>query len=223
MSLTTVLQAIDLFKYSDAQKYNTLPFERNTYNWKWEDKDFPRVQSLLHFEDDIRLNGARDLKTGLIFNGETDPETEILKLQYTNIDYEADPNKHDLHNLRIEDKQYDFAMLNQTIEHLYDPIRCLKNVAKHIRPGGMVYLNAPANNMPHGEPHHFYTGFTPAGIGMVLDSAGFKVKSVGYWGSYHYLELLFRMRRWPDYKDLPHYIGNDIGCPCIVWAWGEKQ
>mgnify|MGYP003132800612 FL=1 len=31
-------------------RYHPLPTEKNNKDWKWEDKDFPRVISLLEFE-----------------------------------------------------------------------------------------------------------------------------------------------------------------------------
>ena len=42
------------FEY--CNKYNYLPLEFNNKNWKWENKDFPRVISLLEFKKFMENN-----------------------------------------------------------------------------------------------------------------------------------------------------------------------
>ena len=70
-------------------------------------------------------------------------------------------------------------MLNQTLEHLYDPILCLNNVFNHMRTGGILYANVPAVNIPHLTPFHYYTGYTATGLGAVVKSAGFEILKIG--------------------------------------------
>lgn len=207
-----------------------LPLDQNTNNWKWEGKDYPRIRSLQEFKE-IILMIPNTIKNVLTFNGAQDPEIEILKNfgcvdNHIDIDYESNPEKHDLHNLSLDDKllnSFDLVLLNQTIEHLYDPILCLKNILPYIRKGGYIYVNAPSNNIPHGEPHHFYTGFTPLGMGAILEAAGYNCIVIGYWGNSAYTDFIFKYNTWPDYRQLPQNMENQKTCPCIVWGWGVKS
>ena len=105
----------------DAFKYVPLPMHRNNKKWKWEGKDFPRVIALLEFEEYMKNNNSH-FKKALCFNGADDPEFEYITADNTEIiHYEKDPVNNDLHNLNLPDRDYDFCMLNQTLEHLYDP------------------------------------------------------------------------------------------------------
>jgi SAM-dependent methyltransferase len=208
--------------YDKKDLFYNLPPDRNNRKWKWEGKDYPRVQSLLFFEEIYNLNCSR-AQNLLTFNGAEDPEVEIVgALKHFNVEYEEDIVNHDLHNLNLDYGEiFDFVLLNQTVEHLYDPITCLKNIKKYMKNNSCIYINAPANNIPHGEPHHFYTGFTPMGIGAILEAAGFNVFSIGYWGNRKYVDFIFKHNTWPDYRQMGNLI-NTKECPCIVWAFGEK-
>lgn len=212
---------ISQFNYK-KDLFNDLPLFKNNKKWKWEGKDYPRVQSLLFFEE-IYNSKYSNLKNLLTFNGYEDPEVEIVKpTLHVDIAYENDPKNNDLHNLNINHgEEFDFVLLNQTVEHLYDPISCLKNIKRYMKNKSAIYINAPANNIPHGEPHHFYTGFTPMGIGAILEVAGFNVSHVGYWGNKKYTDFIFNYNTWPDYRQMGNLV-NTKECPCIVWAIGEK-
>lgn len=227
INISTILNSIKDFEYRYSQKYNILPLGRNNRKWTWEEKDYPRVQSLLHFEDIINyLGGKIKLEKLLTFNGKDDPEVEILApSEHLDINYEDDPAHHDLHTLELLPElegHFDIIMINQTLEHVYDPILCLKNVRKYLKTDGLLYINVPSNNIPHGEPHHFYTGFTPIGVGALLEASGYEIGSMGYWGSQHYINFLFAHNTWPDYTQLP-VMHNDKKCPCISWAFGVKK
>ena len=106
----------------------------------------------------------------LSFNGNNDPEYEYINCKtITNYNYEDDKINNDLHNLNLHRTDFDFVMLNQTIEHLYDPITCLKNIYKHLNKNAIFYANVPANNKPHSTPEHYYTGITPTGLGVIAE------------------------------------------------------
>lgn len=208
-------------------RYVSLPLEKNNKNWRWEGKDFPRIVAVLEFERFIKEH-AISAEKALFVDSFNDPEEEFLTCKSKKaIHYEEDPINHDLHRLNLPEKDFDFVMLNQVLEHVYDPIRCLQNVHKHMNPSGILYLNAPANNIPHSTPFHYYTGFTATGLGAILQAAGFKILSIGQWGNAAYLKLLFSKNSWPDYRELaqiePNPGINDFNCPIIVWAFAQKE
>ena len=210
------------FTDSNRLKHSRLPFKKNNKRWKWEGKDFPRVISLLEFGEYIDKNKL-SFDKALCINGADDPEYEYIVCKERRIvHYAHDPINHDLHSLSLKENDFDFVMLNQTLEHLYDPILCLQNVYDHMREGGMLYMNVPANNIPHSTPFHYYTGFTATGLGAVVESAGFKIKEIGQWGNYEYLQKLFSLGEWPDYRSLANPGVNEFQNPVIVWVFATK-
>ena len=203
-------------------KYVPLPMQFNNKKWRWENKDFPRIISLLEFKN-YMLEYDKTFENVLSFNGTTDPEYEYINYKNCdNFNYDDDNIKYDLHNLNLNKKDYDFVMINQTIEHLYDPIRVLKNIYDHMCIGGIFYTNVPVNNIPHSTPYHFYTGVTPVGLGMMVKLAGFEILKIGQWGNKKYLNKMFESG-WTDYNynDNPGY--NDINCPLITWCLCIKK
>jgi len=208
---------------SFLNKYKTFPFQRNNHSWwNWSGKDFPRVISLLEFEEYSKKYNFNVEKL-LTINGKNDPELQyiIRKKQY-DIDYMSDVIRYDLHTINLDIKNYDFILMNQTIEHLYNPHVCIKNLNNHLNKNGMLYVTVPCNNIPHDTPLHYYTGITPMGlISMFIDN-GFNVLEAGQWGNKEYINKLFSTNKWPDYTMLNNPGENDINYPAITWVLGMK-
>jgi len=209
-----------------AYKYVPLPMEYNNKKWKWEGKDFPRVISLLEFRE-YMLKYNRTFETVLSFNGELDPEYEYLKYNnFRNYSYKENIHKYDLHTLDLDRYDFDFAMINQTIEHLYDPITAIKNVYRHMAIGGVFYANVPSNGVPHTTPFHYYTGITPTGLGAMVKLAGFDVIKIGQWGNEAYFKQMFD-NIWSDYRHMQGITDeagyNDVNCPIITWCFAIKN
>lgn len=191
-----------------ANKYVPLPFELNNKKWKWEGKDFARVISLLEFRE-YMLEYNNTFNNVLTFS-KNDPELEYLN--YNNLycySYE-------------EKKDFDFAMINQTIEHLYNPILSLKNIYNHMKVGGIFYTNVPSNSIPHDTPFHYYTGITPVGLGVMIKLAGFDILKIGQWGNKQYYNTAYT-NIWSDYKQHNNPGFNDIECPIITWCLSIKN
>lgn len=203
-------------------RYKSLPLNKNPKFWPWENKDLPRVIATLEFERFTKTNHISCQK-GLAING-IDPEWHYLKAaKIVTINYADDPEKYDLHNLDLPEKDFDFAICCQTLEHVYDPVSCVKNIYKHIKPGGILYLQVPGNNIPHSTPFHFYTGFTATGIGAIVQTAGFKILSIGHWGNLKYQKIMHETNSWPDYKIFKGAAINDLECsPMITWVFACK-
>jgi hypothetical protein len=204
-----------------ANRYSKLPLHRNNKNWKWEGKDFPRVIALLEFDRMIQKYNIRS-KNLLSFNGLNDPELEYVQYDHhSNFNFGDDKNKHDLHTLDIPLQQYDFAMLNQTLEHLYNPFICLENIHKYLDDSGFIYANLPSLNIAHDTPFHFFTGFTPIGVACMFKTCGFDIIEIGQWGNKDYISILYKTQGWPDYKSLRSYT-NDFNNPVITWVLAKK-
>tara|TARA_R100000315_G_C5200950_1_gene118158 strand:+ start:190 stop:903 length:714 start_codon:yes stop_codon:yes gene_type:complete len=207
-------------------RYHPLPLERNNKNWRWEGKDFPRVISLLEFERYVQKYNFQ-IKKLLLLNAEwhgSEPEVEYLTGRYKSvlgINYSDNPEKYDLHRLQIKHKDFDFVMLNQTLEHVYNPYTCLTNIKKHMVKDGYLYINVPACNIPHSEPFHFYTGYTPMGLAALAHETGYEILEIGQWGNKEYLGRLFGItgeRWWAEYNMLNAPGINEIENPVITWG-----
>lgn len=204
-------------------RYTPLPLHKNNTYWQWEDKDFPRVIAVLEFELFITKNNISS-KKALALNDISDPEWDYLSTQdIQRVIYNEFTGENDLHALDLPEKDFDFVMVNQTLEHVYDPIRCLKNIYNHMCPGGVLYFNVPVNSIPHATPFHYYTGYTPVGLGAVVKAAGFKILSIGQWGNLEYLTLMHKTNGWPDYRQLKNPGINQIDHPVITWIFAMKE
>jgi SAM-dependent methyltransferase len=204
------------------KKYSSLPIHLNNKKWKWEGKDFPRIISLLEFKEFLDKMENPFFENVLSFNGDSDPEYEFLKYKnLTNYNYTDDTLKYDLHNLELEKKDFDFFMSNQTLEHLYDPCKVVRNIYDHMKPGGIVYMNLPTNNMPHSTPFHYYTGFTPVGLGCIFKQAGFKILDIGFWGNREYLDFSLFKNIWADYTQMNNF-SSEMDKEVISWIFAIK-
>lgn len=201
------------------EKYKTLSEDMNTSEWNWKDKDFSRVISLLEFKNFME-NNSKIFNNVLVYNGPNDPEIQYIK--YNNIsfiDYESNKSN-DLHTLESK-ITYDFFMTNQTLEHTYDPCLILRKIYEIMEDDGLIYLNVPSLCPPHSTPFHHYNGFTPVGLGAIVQQAGFKILDIGFWGNKEYVTKLFTTNSWPDYFMLNDH-KNDFNYSAISWIFAKK-
>jgi len=181
-----------------------IPLHLNDKNWKWEGKDFPRIPCLLDFQTWVKKYQIDNIDQ-LLITGKDDPELEFLN--YNNADYVPyDGYSGDFHTLSLN-KEYDFVLFSQTIEHLYNPFISMGNLYNHVKKGGYMFTSVPVFNIPHMVPVHF-NGYTPIGLCMLMKSVGFNVLEVGYWGNRNYIDYMFKHHDWPDYRALMDSNGN---------------
>ena len=204
-------------------RYKNLPKNPNK-KWDWVGKDIPRIFAVLEFKKFID-EGKYHFKKVLTLNGEEDPEYEhIIYDKKINYNYSDDKINYDLHNLNLPEKDFDFFMTNQTLEHVYDPVKVVKNIYNHLKKDGIVYMNLPAINVPHSTPFHHFTGITPVGLGCIFKTAGFEILDIGFWGNSSYHNYIFNQYshpQWPDIKKISDYSSN-FERPVITWIFAKK-
>lgn len=111
----------------------------------------------------------------------------------------------DLHAMSLKSAgTHDLFEWGQTLEHLMDPWLGLAVIATHLRPGGWHVTSAPAHNIPHGEPYHFFQ-FTPAGLALLCSGAGMSVVEIGYYGNAQFNRVAHLMSFHPG-----HVPGNQL-------------
>jgi SAM-dependent methyltransferase len=128
----------------------------------------------------------------------------------------------DLHGLlelkgRLPGEPFDFMLVSQTLEHLFDPLKALKGLISRLKEGGCLFTSLPTVSIPHMMPFHFQ-GLTPIGLITLLTRAGFEVKEIGQWGNVDYVTKMMQSQKWPSFSTLKQPVLNDRNVPVQVWA-----
>jgi SAM-dependent methyltransferase len=81
---------------------------------------------------------------------------------------------------------FDLVLCTQVLEHLPDPASATKELARVLRPGGVLALTAPQSWCLHEEPFDYFR-FTRYGLAHLARSAGLEVVEVrrqgGFWAA----------------------------------------
>lgn len=188
--------------------------------YKWDTRDYPRAVSLLDFNDWINKYSIKP--KNLAYTYKDDPELKIITADnYFDLEYDPIKGSGDLHEL--DDLEvYDFFLFNQTLEHLYNPFVCVKNIHRSLISGGYVFTSVPTINIPHSTPIHF-NGFNPMGLFMLFKTCGFDVLEIGQWGNLEYIKNIFSNHSWPGYRALyPGGIKNEEENVVSCWILAKK-
>jgi SAM-dependent methyltransferase len=93
--------------------------------------------------------------------------------QYTPLDYESD-----ILDIPVPDHSFDVVLCTEVLEHVPEPIKAVRELARVLRPGGILMLTAPFGCVLHQEPYIFYSGYTEYWYRRFLGEAGCDVLSV---------------------------------------------
>uniref|UniRef100_A0A6C0K171 Methyltransferase type 11 domain-containing protein n=1 Tax=viral metagenome TaxID=1070528 RepID=A0A6C0K171_9ZZZZ len=203
------------------RKYEKLPAcPVPSWNYSWQNFDFPRNWCVLDFIEWANKYGTRT--TGhLAYTCDTDPELEFITAsKKTKLEYPP----HDLHTIGNTYKnEFDFFIVNQTIEHLYNPFTAIKSIYETLTPGGYVFASVPTINIPHSTPIH-YGGYNPMGLAMMFKEANFEILEIGQWGNYEYISRLFQTHMWPGYDMIQHdgIVTNERRNVAQCWILARK-
>jgi len=180
-------------------KYEKLPpCPVRAWDYSWKHYDFPRNWCVLDFIEWTKKYGIESINH-LAYTCEADPELEFITAsKKTKLEYPP----YDLHTIgTLFQNEFDFFMVNQTIEHLYNPFTAIKSIYTTIKPGGYVFASVPTINIPHQTPVH-YGGYNPMGLAMMFKEANFEILEIGQWGNCAYITKLFQTHNWPGYDKL---------------------
>ncbi len=206
------------------EKYNKVPLHLEDHFWKWDGHDYARIPCLLDFREWISKYNIKVNK--LLYTSNDDPEVLYLTCNSkTYIEYDMNTNQNDLHLLDLKDKDFDFVLFSQTLEHLYDPRRSLQNLKDHMTPGGYIFTSVPIINIAHMTPIHFGS-ITQIGLITLFDSLDFEILELGQWGNKQYLNYIFEKQWWPDYRNLIDRHGvivNEFQNAAQTWILAKKK
>lgn len=73
----------------------------------------------------------------------------------------------DAHRLPIADASLDGVIMVSVLEHLYDPVRAVEQMARVLKPGGVFFSYAPFYHPYHASPYDYFR-FTREGYRYLL-------------------------------------------------------
>lgn len=96
---------------------------------------------------------------------------------------------------QVPSHHYDTVVCHQVLEHLPDPGRALAEFRRVLVPGGRLIVSAPHLSRLHELPHDYFR-YTPNGLRVLLERAGFADAQVGTYGGpcsflHHQLSFVF--------------------------------
>ena len=104
---------------------------------------------------------------------------------------------------------------------MVDPRAAAANLRRLLVPGGEAIVSTPFLIKVHELPQYGmldYWRFTPRGLRLLLERAGFEVEAVGAWGNRQC--VVGNMRTWSAYRRwLPLHNEGDV--PVQVWAFAR--
>lgn len=101
----------------------------------------------------------------------------------------------------LSENTIDTILSSQMLEHVMNPLGCLKEMIRVLKPGGSLIITIPQSNEMHSEPEDYWR-FTKFGIIFLLEQAGFKVETVLQRGNYPSCLAQMRIRRLIDSKSV---------------------
>ena len=189
--------------YNSKVKLNTSYFTKKLpqcplkcWNYSWKGHDAPRCLCVIDFIEWVKKYNLTHVKVLNVLS-KGDPELEFVKADKIN-EFSYEKEGHDLHNFHNKEK-CDFFIFNQTIEHLYNPFICIKNIYENLNYKGYVFTSVPTNVIPHSTPIHF-ANWTPMGLAMLFKTNGFEIKEMGQWGNKNYIHYSYGNRH--DFPDI---------------------
>lgn len=124
---------------------------------------------------------------------------ETADLQTVDKSYAETTYKCDLRSIPVADGRFDRILFNQVMEHVPDPLAVLHELARVLKPGGLIFCSAPLLFEEHEQPFDFYR-YTQFGHRHLFTAAGLDIESLfpleGYFGMLGY-------QLWRGYKRLP--------------------
>lgn len=100
-------------------------------------------------------------------------DSSIINLdihKYNNVDIVGD-----IENLPFKDKSVDGIIIEETIEHLKDPLKAFKEMYRILKPGGILCVVVPFIFYYHESPDDYYR-WTKSGLSLLLEVNNFKIK-----------------------------------------------
>lgn len=112
---------------------------------------------------------------------------ESLGAKYESVDVEERTENvtymSDIHDMSdVPQEAFDSAICLEVLEHVSNPFVAVGEIAKLLKPGGVLILSVPHLSRVHEAPHDYFR-YTRYGIQSVLESSGFEILEMRPTGS----------------------------------------
>jgi SAM-dependent methyltransferase len=114
---------------------------------------------------------------------------------------------------------FDLVIAEQVFEHLRDPAAAARSVYQMVRTGGHALVTTPFLLKVHDSPIDC-NRWTPLGLRLLLEEAGFDEVQVGSWGNRACVVANFD--RWVVFEPRRHSLENEPDFPVVVWALARR-
>jgi len=92
-------------------------------------------------------------------------------VEYIGCDFQEGTNVdrvEDIHNLSFADESIGTVVSCETLEHVHDPLRAMREVYRVLKPGGVAVITSVMTFPIHSHPWDFWR-FTPEGFALLLE------------------------------------------------------
>jgi predicted SAM-dependent methyltransferase len=93
--------------------------------------------------------------------------------QYGKLDYESD-----IISIPVPDGSFDVILCTEVLEHVPEPVKAVREMARIIRTGGRLLMTAPLGSGLHQLPYHYYGGYTPEWYKHFFPKFALQVKEI---------------------------------------------
>ncbi len=141
------------------------------------------------------------------------PTLRLCQKKYSNlINGKAD-------ELPVREGSFDVVILLDVLEHIADDAKCMKEIYRILKPGGIVLLTVPAHKIlwgRHDEIYMHYRRYSLGGIRKVVKEAGFTVKKLIAIEAIFFIPILllrkfkniFNYSKSDDLIKVPHWLNS---------------
>jgi SAM-dependent methyltransferase len=145
-------------------------------------------------------------KVLVLGGGPREPELSLLsgiQVQYYFAGIENEEKAQNFHYLDLNILTYplenfDLVICNQVLEHLHNLQNAFENIARLVKPQGLLWLTCPASNYRHGSPNFYSAGYSWEFLSTNLENIGFKTLDSGELCSKRIYLFRHLLRLWPS-------------------------
>lgn len=97
----------------------------------------------------------------------------------------------DIESIPLPNSSQDNILCTEVLEHVLHPDLAIHELARLLKPGGMLLITVPGTSLLHFSPYHYFTGFKQHFFQKILPEHGIGVKSIVHVGSIYTVAALY--------------------------------
>lgn len=168
-------------------------FDRRDPQWAFLGQKVQEMVSRIRDGSSVLDIGAGECKYAALLRHASYVSTDLVfssdKHDFSQIDIIADASA-----IPIRDGEFDAALSLVVLEHVPDPWRAVREMARVLKPDGVAFAMIPLVRPEHLAPFDFHR-FTRYGIRRMFENSGFRVDSIegsngAFWTAVHYARMI---------------------------------